>query len=167
MITATQSEFAKLIGKDKSYVTRLKQQGRVMMTSDGKVDVEATQRMLDASADPSRTVVRHSEKHEPENNADKVSFNDARTRKELANAQHAEIDLAVKMGTLVDAEEARLFAADLAATFRASLEVLPDRLAPELVPLRETEALRAVLVENFEQLLTDVADKIKAWGTTE
>lgn len=50
----TQSEFAALIGKHKSYVTRLKQAGRLVLTADGLVDVEKSKAMIAATADPSR-----------------------------------------------------------------------------------------------------------------
>jgi phage terminase Nu1 subunit (DNA packaging protein) len=165
MTTCTKSEFAALLGKDKSYVTRLGQAGRLVIVGEGKgakVDVEASKALLAESADPSRS---GSDEIKPQAPAKPVhsSYNDARTRNELAKAQTAELDLAVKQGKLVDAEEARLFAADLAATFRGALEILPDRLAPELVPLNETETIRAVLVESFEQVLTDLADKINKW----
>lgn len=56
----TQSEFAALLGKDKSYVTRLKQAGRLVMVGEGRaarVDVEATQALLARTADPSRAEV--------------------------------------------------------------------------------------------------------------
>lgn len=167
MITATQSEFAKLIGKDKGYVTRLKQARRLVMveTEAGeRVDVEASQALIAKTADPSREGRGADKPQGAKNAGNGSSYNDARTRNELAKAQTAELELAERMGQLVNAEEARLFAADLAATFRGALEVLPDRLAPELVPLKDTEEVRAVLVENFEQVLGDLADKIKKWG---
>lgn len=165
MTIATQSEFAAILGKDKSYVTRLKKSGRLVLvqTEAGeRVDVEASQAKISASADPGRA---QNEKSGSGNTSTySVTYNDARTRNELAKAQTAELELAVKLGKLVDADEARLFAADLAASFRGALEIMPDRLAPELVPLSDTEAVRAVLVESFEQVLTDLADKIAKWG---
>lgn len=163
MTTATQSEFAAILGKDKSYVTRLKQQGRLVMvqTEEGaRVDVEASRELLRQSADPARG---EAAVKPPRIRVEHTTYNDARTRNELAKAQTAELDLEVKLGKLVDAEEARLFAADLAASFRGALEVLPDRLAPELVPLNDTEAVRALLVESFEMVLGDLADKIGKW----
>lgn len=166
MALITKTEFAALIGKEKSYVTRLGQAGRLVMVGEGKgakVDVEASKALLAESADPSRGASDESKSQAAAKPAHS-SYNDARTRNELAKAQTAELDLAVKLGKLVDAGEASLFAADLAATFRGALEVLPDRLAPELVPLSDTETVRAVLVESFEQVLTDLADKINKWG---
>lgn len=169
MITCTQSEYAGLIGKDKSYVTRLKKAGRLVFvqTSEGeRVDVEASQALIAKTADPAHAA-QDAKQGQGAGKAVSGTYNDARTRNELAKAQTAELELAVMMGKLVDADEARLFAADLAATFRGALEILPDRLAPELVPLSDTEAVRAVLVESFEQVLTDLADKIAKWGKTE
>lgn len=169
MTTATQSEFAGLIGKDKSYVSRLKKAGRLVMvqTSDGeRVDVEASQALIAKTADPAYAD-KDEKREQGAGKAASGSYNDARTRNELAKAQTAELDLAVKLGKLVDADEARLFASDLAASFRGALEILPDRLAPELVPLSDTEAVRAVLVESFEQVLVDLADKIVKWGREE
>ena len=55
MKTATQSEFARLIGVQKSYVTKLKEQGRLVMSADGKlVNVEASKQRIQQTADPNR-----------------------------------------------------------------------------------------------------------------
>lgn len=175
MTTATQTEFAALLGKDKSYVTRLKQAGRLVITADGLVDVEKSKNLIAATADPSRSAAveqRANEQMQQErppaapSNQDAIgnSFQAAKAVNEKYKALTAKLEYEQASGKLVDASEARLFAADLAATFRGALEVLPDRLAPELVPLADTETIRALLVESFEQVLTDLADKILKWG---
>ncbi len=169
MSTASQSEFAALLGKNKSYVTRLKQAGRLVLTAEDLVDVEKSQALIALTADPSRNAAveaRSDEKlgqarNAPQESAIGNSYQTAKAVNEKYKALTAKLEYEKSSGKLVDADEVRLFAADLATTFRAQLEVLPDRLAPELVPLRDTEAVRALLVENFEQLLTDLADKIK------
>lgn len=172
MTTATQSEFAALLGKDKSYVTRLKQAGRLVLTADGLVDVEKSRALIAATADPSRNAAVEARTDAQLNQAQKPSqqdaignsFQTAKAVNEKYKALTAKLEYERASGKLVDADEARLFAADLAATFRGALEILPDRLAPELVPLNETETIRALLVEQFEQVLTDLADKIVKWG---
>lgn len=183
MTTATfvnQAEFAALLGKDKSHITRLKQAGRIVLTAEGLVDVEKSQALIAATADPSRAAqveARANEQMRQEHSAPSPppaqqqessignSFAAAKAVNEKYKALTAKLEYEQASGKLVDASEARLFAADLAATFRGALEVLPDRLAPELVPLNETETIRALLVESFEQVLTDIADKILKWGT--
>lgn len=177
---ATQSEFAALLGKNKSHITRLKQAGRIVLTAEGLVDVEKSQALIAATADPSRNAqveARANEQMRQEHSAPLPppaqpqqessignSFAAAKAVNEKYKALTAKLEYEQASGKLVDASEARLFAADLAATFRGALEVLPDRLAPELVPLNETETIRALLVESFEQVLTDIADKILKWG---
>jgi len=186
MAACTQSEFAALIGKNKSYVTRLKQMGRlvILQTEQGeRVDVEASQALIAATADPSRntcsTVSAQAQEEARSNNqvqqaasAHKEhsigdSYQNSKAVNEKYKALTAKAEYEKLINKLVDAEEARLFAGDLAASFRAALEILPDRLAPELVPLSDTEAVRALLVESFEQVLTDLADKITKWGKAE
>lgn len=173
MTTATQSEFAALLGRDKSYVTRLKQAGRLVLTAEGLVDVEKSQAMIAATADPSRNAAVEARANETmrgeraapsQQDAIGNSYQTAKAVNEKYKALTAKAEYETLIGKLVDADEARLFAADLAASFRGALEILPDRLSPELVPLNETEAVRAVLVESFEQVLTDLADKIAKWG---
>lgn len=96
-----------------------------------------------------------------------MSLQTARAVKENYNARMAKLDYERESGKLIDADAARLFAADLGATFRATLEILPDRIAAELVPLNNIEAIRATLVEAFEHVLLDLAHKISKWGNDE
>lgn len=49
MTVLSQKDFAEAIGRDKSYITRLKQAGHLVMTEDGRVDVEHSLQRLQAS----------------------------------------------------------------------------------------------------------------------
>ena len=162
--TASQSQFAKLIGVHKSHVTRMKQAGRLVILENGMVDVLLSKQRITETADPARQDV--AERHAIErgntigSESKNASYNDARARRESAEAEMAEIKLGQARKELLNAEDVRLFAADLGATFRAALETLPDRLAHELVPLDDADEIRAVLVDTFEQLLGDLSLKI-------
>lgn len=164
MQTASQSQFAKLIGVHKSHVTRMKQAGRLVILENGMVDVLLSKQRIAETADPARQDVaeRHAMErgHTQASKTSSASFNEAKTRRETAEAEMAEIKLAQARKELLNAEEVRLFATDLGATFRAALESLPDRLAHELVPLHDADAVRAALVDTFEQLLGDLSLKI-------
>lgn len=166
MTTCTQSEFAGILGKDKSYVTRLKKAGRLVFvqTSEGeRVDVEASKALIASTADPAKGAAG-SASTKGEGSGRSSTYNDARTRNELAKAQTAELELAVMLGKLVNADEARLFAADLGAVFRAadeqSIEVLVS-------VLQLGDDGRAVLVDHFENKHNNLADKIAGWGKAE
>lgn len=179
MTTLTQQEFAATLGKNKSYVTRLKQAGRLVMTADGMVDMEASQARIKATADPSRQDAagqREAERETmppPESKAqpsqpDAIgnSYQTARAVKEKYLALRAKLDYEEASKKLVSADEARLFAADLAATFRSAIEILKDRAAPEIAQLKSSEEVHSALGEHCEHILRDLADKIKKWGTT-
>lgn len=50
----SQAEFARRAGYAKSYVTALKQAGRLVMTADGRVDAAASVARIEATRDPNR-----------------------------------------------------------------------------------------------------------------
>ena len=54
MPAVTQAEFARLEGKARSYITALKNAGRLVMTADDLVDIEASRALIAATADPGR-----------------------------------------------------------------------------------------------------------------
>ena len=58
----SKSEFAALMGWSKPYVSKLNKQGRLVLAGDGRVDVAATQTLLNESADPSKAGV--AERHQ-------------------------------------------------------------------------------------------------------
>ena len=164
----SQAAFARHIGKDKGYVTRLKQAGRLVILENGMVDVALSMQRIAETADPTRQKVPTA-RFEGAGNTQapqqpSESYSEAKTRKEIAQAEMAEIELATLRKNLLDAAEVRLFAADLGTTFRAALEALPDRLAHELVPVDDADEIRAVLVDAFEQLLDDLSLKIGKMG---
>jgi len=173
MTTATQSEFAAILGKDKSYVTRLKQAGRLVLTAEGLVDVQKSRALIDMTADPSRAdavAARQKDQTQQRQSANPggdtigTNYQTAKAVNEKYKALTAKAEYEQLIGKLVDAEEARLFATDLAATFRGQMETLWDRLAPEVVALNDIEAIRAVMVEHGEHILNEIADKVAAWG---
>ncbi len=168
----TQAEFSRLQGVDKSHVTRLKQAGR-LVTVDGKVDVEASRALIAQTADTRYSSKTAQNAQQGDNASAKVStpqdqteraamsLQAARAVKENYTARMAKLLFERESGKLVEADAVRLFAADLGATFRSSLEILPDRIAAELVPLNDTDSIRAVLVEYIEQILSDLSEKIE------
>lgn len=167
MSTVTQKQFAAIRGVSKQMIGKLKKEGRLVMTADGKVDVEASQALIEKTAHPGYVNRITSWKpevaadSEPENVASVSTYTAARARNEMAKAEIAEMERDMMRGDLVRADEARRFAADLGAIFRTSLEILPDRISAELVPLTNIEEVRALLVENFEDILINIASRIE------
>lgn len=181
MTTLTQAAFARHLGVVKSYVTLLKQQGRLVMTDDGKVDVEASEAKIKATEDPGKDAVaaRHSknrkigqgdatvdgkksEKTASQDMAEKTSatYQQSRAVKERYNALQAKADYEAFIGKLVDASVARSAGAELGVMFRTALEYWPDTIGPSLVGCDEN-AIRSILVEHVETLLHSLEHQIK------
>lgn len=179
MKQATQSDLAREMGISRQAVVKHAKNGLVVQAAGGGVDIAASIRAINAAANPSyahaaengrqaAVVARGGDENRgpvspPHDQSEKaaMSLQAARAIKENYLARMAKLDYEKASGAMVDAHAARMWAADIGATFRAALESLPDRLASELVPLNDADAIRAVLVENFESLLNNIATKIE------
>lgn len=168
------SEFAAYKGWSKAYVSKLAKQDRLVLTADGKVDVAATEALLQQTADPSKTGVaaRHEQDRIERNVRSQVApdapsenvvglpdFQKARAHREYYLGQLAEAEFRKVQGSLVEKAAVEQAAFNAARLLRDLLLGLPRQVAPELVTLtdsweierRLTAALRRVL-EDAERL---------------
>lgn len=158
MTTCTQVEFAALLGKDKSYVTRLKHAGRLVLDSNGAVDVEASKnRIADTTGGRADVAERHAlaKGEKPiveEKNEKRV---DAQGRKESAQADIAEMERDVMLGKLIEREQVDMALADLVAFARQGVENLPHRVAAQLVG-KDFDAIMATLKQEVVQMMGDM-----------
>jgi phage terminase Nu1 subunit (DNA packaging protein) len=159
-----QKQFAETIGVAKSYITKLKQEGRLIMV-DGKVDVDASIQRINDTRDPNRddVVARHQQEREakqqrPETPTDNISSNFATARaiKMGFEAKTAKLEYEKATGKLIETEEVRAVAANAGATLRSHLERMPDQLAPELSVENNQDRIHALLVEHIEYALQQV-----------
>ena len=119
----TKTEYAKLHGWHPSHVSRLVRQGRVVVTDDGKIDVEQSDALVDATTDPAVNRVSSTQ-----------SYAEAKARREHYMAELARLDVEKANGKLVEAEQVKRQVYDLFRIVRDQLEQLPARLAPQLSP---------------------------------
>lgn len=178
----SQAAFAQHHGVDRSYITQLKQAGRLVMTADGKVDVEASELRIKETEDPNRDDVRarHAKNRQPEVAAkpesvkaekpakakepksdDEISFQRGRAKEQHFKALQAELLYQKTMGTLVEISSVQKGAAEIGKQLRTLLENLPDQLAPELAAVTGVERVNAILVERCEQILNELASKVQ------
>lgn len=190
MTAVNQSQFAALQGVSVGYVTKLKQQGRLVLTREGKVDVEASVQRIRETEDPNRDDVRERWRQQRDGKAKAESTADAsppqtptdqraheplltgaaersgqtyqvaRAMKERFLALQAKTDYERSIGELVAAADVRLSGLNLGTMLRTSLESLPDRLSHELAAASDQEAIRARLVEEVESVLQQVSEGI-------
>ena len=162
MTTASQAEFARMEGKARSYITALKTAGRLVMTADGKVDVEASRARIAGTSDPNRDDVskRWAETRatpEEPSAADKIgsSYQAARAVKEKFAAMTAKLDYERAIGKMVEKTEVANAIEDVTSVIRQALENLPHRTAPELVG-KDLDQIRATLKQEVHGALADM-----------
>lgn len=168
MTLMSQTDFAKHIGANRSYVTQLKNAGRLVMEG-RKVNVEASSQRIDETKDPSKEGVTKRHEQERERKEQGVGkeglsvsgsgsrYQSAKARREEANAELTEIDLKTRRGQLLVAEEAKACVADGDTIIRNRLESLPDTLAPQLAAETDEQKIRSMLADYIESLLGDLS----------
>jgi len=180
MTLETQSAFARRIGRAKSWITQLKEAGRLVMDNErGLVDVEASIARIRETENPARAGVaeRHAEERKREDapavNAsqpgsptppppmEKIGqqYKYWQAVKMKADAEQAQMDRDRKANDLVPRDAANFAMDDLSAGVRGRLENIPDRWAPVLAPLSTLDELRAALIEMVEDELRALAEQ--------
>lgn len=183
MQTFNQSQFANHIGVHKSYVTELKQAGRLVFAENGKVDVEASLLLMKETADPNRDDVtaRHAQargkdskideignptlenqqseksiKHIKIIDADAASFSKGRAKEQHFKALAAELEYQKSIGELVSKADMQAAVADVVTSFRQRLENMPHNISAELVG-QSVDDIRIRVKHECHEILNELA----------
>jgi len=146
----TKSQFADYLDCAKSYVTKLGNQGRLVLAEDARVRVRETLRLLQQTPGaPERSM--------PE--AQTPGFTDWRERAEKARAEMLEIELAERRGTLLTLDTVRAALTSAITTLRSRLEMLPDQVASQWAAARDEGQARAILASEIETALAELSQQ--------
>lgn len=175
-IYLSKSEFAASQGWRPSYVTKLKDQGRLVMSPDGKkVDVPATLAKLQETTDPSklgvqkrhaderthRDVGQHTRSSAPGDDETSSGghgrFQEARARREHYLAQQAELEYRKMCGELVERAPVAAAAEKAGRMLRDSMLGLPTKVAPQLAVLTDAWEVEQALRNAIRTALEDIA----------
>lgn len=150
---AAQVDFATANGWSRSYVTKLKQQGRLVMQGD-KVDVEASmERIRQTTTAPERAAPA----------VQGGAYSGAQERERHYSAELKRLEFERELGRLRDADEVAAVLNDAAAVFRAGVEAWSHTLAPMVAALGGDEArIAALLAEEGDDLLRRVSKRFAA-----
>ncbi|WP_029529725.1 hypothetical protein [Pseudomonas sp. S9] len=180
MDVLSKSQFAASRGWSKSYVSKLVKTGRLIETPDGKVDVAATNALLDETSDPSKAGV--AERHEQEriskgvtahikpgsevsDSSSKVvgkpDFQKARAHREHYLALLAEDEYLKQHGHLVEVGAVETAAFDTGRMLRDLLLGLPKQISPELAALSDPWEVERLLTTGMRRVLED-AERVSA-----
>ena len=169
MNAVTQSEFARLLGVGRSYITALKKADRLVFNEIGNVMVEESRQRILETADPNRDDVVQRWAHarckpveaeqETDDDGDEKpaghDYQKSRAQKEHYLAEQARIQFERDVGKLVEKSDVDAAVADVVTTFRQRLENLPHRTAPELVG-KDLDAIRGTLKQEVHGALSEM-----------
>lgn len=187
MTAATRKEFAALAGYSPSYVTKLGKEGRLVLTADGRVDVEATQRLIDQTGGTRPDVAaRHADsrragakktggewvdKGEAEKTPQRPavsgggeterignSLQASRAVKEKYAALRAKAEYETLIGGLIPREDVEAAMRFIGGAVRAALEVLPDQTAPLVAPIADLAEIHDALQTACRDALHAITD---------
>lgn len=153
----TQADFGRAQGWGKSYVTKLKHEGRLVFTAEGLVDYAASLARIQATTGAPERASSPAVSSSARSDKDRQAFYDA---------EKSRIDLEERIGKLLDREEQMAALADAAVTLRASLEAWPERLASSLAALDgDEQRIRAFLVDHVETALAELSARFSAMAS--
>lgn len=169
----SKSAFAKIYGCAQSYVTKLKDLNRLVLSEDGKqVNVEASLRLIESTGDPSKLGVRERwEAYRSGQSLDEAAtaqppvadqapaaprrvaagdgassaYHQARTEKEQIDAQLKKIELQKLQGQIAEVAPILRAVHDTHAAARSALLQLPDRLAQLIAPETDPQKVHELL----------------------
>ena len=144
MNAVTQSEFARVLGVGRSYITALKNSGRLVFDADGKILVDESKKLIASTTGaPERSSLKAGE------------FNDPREKKDHFDAELKKLEYDRAIGKVVEKIEVEAAVADVITAFRQRMENIPHRVAPELVG-KDLDAIRAALKQEVHGALTEM-----------
>lgn len=187
MTVLSQKDFATAIGRDKSYITRLKQAGHLVMTEDGLVDVEPSLQRLQASTgntaagrahqerwdeyrrrnapQPPATATQPGGTGEEEQEFSQDSYANRKAKAVLeklqADAERARMDLAILKKEYIRKADVQGDMLTAIGVIRNAAAGHTDRVLPLLaIPDDEIDRTRAILTEEMEFILETAAREL-------
>lgn len=170
MTFLTRTEYAKSKSWSRQYVGKLVQQGRLILTADGLVDVDASEQYLAMTGDPSR---RTANEHvapavptppaqHPQQPMSAPGYQQSKARLALAQAELTETNLRKTNGSLVEVAIVDEAAFSAGRMIRDLVLSLPTQLAPELSAMSDPWQIERHLAAALRRVLDDAASMTAA-----
>jgi len=172
----TKSEYARHRGVSPQAVDKLIKNERIMVTADGKVDVEISDIIMNQFSDSEQSRGMTYSNLEDDGSdfreglitqlATIGSYSEQRALLTSYKAQLAKIELDKASGAVIDAETVKREAFSTARRVRDSILNLPDRIAPLVATADDVHAIRTILDTELRKALTELYNEfIPAEGT--
>ncbi|KPM60205.1 hypothetical protein H4C81_09820 [Pseudomonas monteilii] len=173
MTYLTRTDYAKSKNWSRQYVGKLVQQGRLVLTDDGLVDVDASEQYLAMTSDPGRRntnaaaipIVSTQASPQPVPMSSPIispGYQQAKARLALAQAELTETNLRKANGTLVEVDVVDGAAFAAGRMIRDQILALPAQLAPELSAMTDSWQVERTLASALRRVLDDAAAMVAA-----
>ena len=139
----SQRRFAVIAGYSTQYISKLVKQGKLTLRDDGLINVKQGQEELVTNRQVGRGIP-------------KMSYNDARTTREIIKAKIAELEYEEKIGKLIPAVEVQQEAFKQARQIRDAFLVVPDRVAPVIAAEDDVNKVHKLLRDEIKGILNRV-----------
>ncbi|MBC3410290.1 hypothetical protein HU720_03130 [Pseudomonas sp. SWRI51] len=168
MTFLTRTEYAKSKGWSRQYVGKLVLQGRLILSADGLVDVDASEEYLAMTSEPGR---RNSNVQAapiaaaaPSQRAPDIQYpvvhpgyQQSKARLALAQAELTETNLRKANGALVEVDVVDQAAFSAGRMIRDQVLALPAQLAPEISTISDPWQIERILASALRRVLDDAA----------
>ena len=162
------SEFADAHGWHRSYVSRLVQQGVVMLTTDGLVDSEDADRRIAAARDPKKQHVtdRHAKARaggrpppaRDRNASINATYHQAKTFREGFEARLAQLKYEKAIGELIPAADVQRHVYESYKRVASALDQIADLLAPMVAAESDPFVIREIIDVEISRIRNELAD---------
>ena len=191
MTTCTKAEYAQRKGVSRPAISQAIRAGRVVVRDDGRVDVEASDRVWDAKTDTLQSLRANAPKRraqalvddphlsppadlprpatvgsEPPPPLSRViyDFENARAKRETHAANIAEMEERKRAGELCETSAVLMTMTTIGSNFRTALERVADKLADRVAAEADPHACHQIISVEISQALEQLAKDCEAAG---
>lgn len=192
MTTCTKAEYAKRKGVSRPAISQAIRAGRVVVGEDGRVDVEASDRVWDAKTDTLQSLRANAPKRRAQALADEphrssppagrpgqgaagsespaplsrviYDFESARAKRETHAANIAEMEERKRAGELCETSAVLMTMTTIGSNFRTALERVADKLADRVAAEADPHACHQIISAEITQALEQLAKDCEAAG---
>ena len=165
------SAFADAHGWHRSYVSRLVQQGVIVLTADGRVDVDDADRRIAAARDPKKQHVtdRHAKARAggrpppaPDGSAStNATYHQAKTSRAGFEARMAKLKYEKAIGELIPAADVQRHVFESFRRVASALDQIADLLAPMVAAESDPFVIRELIDTEISQIRNELADSLE------
>jgi phage terminase Nu1 subunit (DNA packaging protein) len=163
-VIVSKAQFAARLGVSRGSVTYLARRGRLVLTEDGRVDLEASIERLRRTERNMGAAIRWRDYRERTGKAtgegveplpEATDYEGWRAWRAHYQALLAELRYRSALGEMLDLGHVAYALHDVGVSLRVSLEGIPDRIAAEIAPITDEAEIKAIVQREVARVIAD------------